>query len=88
MHWFKSRWCQSLMLIWMLSGLTGCATTGIALRNKTTGYVAKDLTGQFYFPDDQGRPTLVRVTLPAGSMVQTGGVRMTPEQVKELEIGK
>jgi hypothetical protein len=85
MHWLKNRWCLSLTLIWMLSGLAGCATTGIALRQGSKGYVARDTAVTAFVTDDKGQHTKVKMVLPAGSMFQTGSVGLTAEQVKALE---
>lgn len=60
----------------------------MALRSGSHGYVAKDMTGEFYFPDEQGKPTRVRMVLPAGSQVQTGSSAMTDEQIRKAMADK
>lgn len=52
------------------------------MRTGSKGYLAKDTAVNAYVTDDKGQPTRVKITLPAGSMFQTSGVEMTPEQAQ------
>jgi hypothetical protein len=54
---------------------SGCATTGIALRSETIGYLATDQKVDAFFPNDKSEMTRCSVVLPAGSMVKTSGTK-------------